>query len=477
MSKTVRGVLNEARELVIAGELAQARVLCEEVLARYPKHVEAHLLLGEAAREAGRYDDARRLFLTALALDPENGISYWALGLIAEQHGPRELALSLLERALEYLPGDSELWQSIRRLRGDRPELSRGGLGRLYLKQGLFHRARRELEAALEDQPSRLDLRIALAETLWRLGLISAARARCEEVLAASPDCLKALLILADCNRQLGRISAAERLLRRAAEVDPDGDLAAVLFVDADPRWIRREPVDLAPPVTEPPVPQALTANWIEELADATTPAVAAEPRLTDWFDYEANDEPIAVSETSLLEDESLKPWHDLLAAVIELTPADEARLATTLGSLGGEASDAIDGWREVRLPTGDVLPSSATASDSAPGDSDQDSSTPAVVDMSTPSATPGRRVAAEDEADDLTWLDDLRASLRRPMVEAIAISDDTVARLQTIVALHPDLAGAHRLLGDALVRRGDLQQAIEEYTRAFTSPAPRDNP
>jgi len=476
---TIRGLLNQARELVISGELAQARALCEQVLERYPKHAEAHVLLGEAAREAGQYDDARHLFLTALAFDPENGIGYWALGLIAEREGQSDVALSLLERALEYLPGDADLWEAIRKLRGSPPEVSSPGLGRGYFRQGLFHRARRELDAALSEQPSRLDVRLALAECLWRMGLIGEARARCEEVLEASPDCLKALLLLADCNRQQRRSAAAERLLRRAAQIDPDGDLATGLFVDSDPAWITRDPIELeaAPVAEETTDERPEPANWIERLARLAEPTPPApEPRLSDWFAESADQWTDDAVEESLLEDETLAPWHDLLTLEPNVAADVQERLRDTLSDLIPTSSEYGDGWHEAALKPKGAGANATEARDGAgsiaPVRSDNhldDAGERAIDSLDSIAEDPIEshdrieRARRRQEAGDWTGaLTDHRVLLKT----APEIVAETVDLLRTLVDARPDDANARRTLAEAYAMTGQFQNAIDEFDR-----------
>jgi len=510
---TIRDLLNDARELVISGELARARAICERVLERYPKHVEAHVLLGEAAREGGQFDDARHLFLTALTLDPENGIGYWALGLIAEQEGQRDGAVSFLERALEYLPGDADLWQAIRRVRSAHPELSPGGLGRLYLHQGLFHRARRELDAALQDQPTRLDLRLALAECLWRMGRVPEARARCEEALETSPDCLKALLLLADCNRQQRRLGAAERLLRRAAQVDPDGDLAASLFADADPAWIRHEPVELdqEPAPDDAPVETAAPATWIEHLAQLhEPPRPAPGPRLSHWFEEPVDAEPSDAVEETLLENESLAPWHSLLSVEVPSAPDLEARLSAALAELTAGPPAPDDGWRDVTLGGGaGPLPDGSSAGVGTAHDLDA-FGLPHVAQLNaeaTEAALPEgangtdgvQRVDQPDNTADEASPDDRRPSpvgdnapgarleqtLRQQRAgewnaaidgyaslirDAPDLVPDFLESLRELADAQPRDPSAHRVLADACMACGQFQRAVDEYYFAFTA-------
>src|SRR5205823_42379 len=75
---------NEYRKI---GDIDQAIFICQEYLPQQPGHMSGHIVYGQALYEAGRMDEARGVFETALALDPENLIALRHLGDIARAHG------------------------------------------------------------------------------------------------------------------------------------------------------------------------------------------------------------------------------------------------------------------------------------------------------------------------------------------------------------------------------------------------------
>src|SRR5438552_6680414 len=76
-----------ANEFRKAGDLEQAIAICQLHLPQQPGHMSGHIVYGQALFEAGRPDDARSVFETALTLDPENLIALRHLGDIARQAG------------------------------------------------------------------------------------------------------------------------------------------------------------------------------------------------------------------------------------------------------------------------------------------------------------------------------------------------------------------------------------------------------
>ncbi len=227
---TIRETLERARQALITGQADSALAPCQEVLARYPKHVEASCLLAETRRELRQLPQAAELFERVVAADPESLIGHWGLATIFEDAGDVESALYELEVAWDVSPGQSAVADEIARLRGDRlgrpvdvVELSGAGLARVYWRGHHYRRALAELRRERANRPERLDLMVLEAECLWRLGRTAAAAEVAAEVLLESPDCLKANLIRGYARLDGGGRAAdeARKLLARALALDP----------------------------------------------------------------------------------------------------------------------------------------------------------------------------------------------------------------------------------------------------------------
>ena len=530
---TVRNLLHAARDLVMAGDYGRAREICEHILAHYPKHGAAYVVLGESLREAGHLTRARDAFLRALATDPENGICYWALGLIAEQRGDREHALALLERALDYLYGDPDLGRAIRQMRaGDRPYLGQGGLCRLYLRQGMFGRAVREFSAALQVEPSRLDLRLGLAETLWRMGRFDQARTECKQIVARAPDCVKALLILADCAHHGDHPDDATEYLNRASAADLDGDIAAALFVDADPLWTGRAPIEIedvgeqrasARPVVpaydqqEASVETSFEASRVTvstgsastqddatvtgDGSAATTDSTADATDSDDWptinivsfaedtdFNQPGDDphEESLPEEVLQIDDE---PAPDDVASIVpEL--AEESELDESRASLSPVIEEDDDRLErdESGLTSADSQVEGTDTAASLP--SENEPSPPPISPKITSSSAPFDGVLWPSTTDALNEHADphqtrLEEAKRHQQVgeldEAVTdyvdlirhapeLTTEVIDNLRWLVYAHPDHAGAHRALGDAYMRLGRFQEAIDEYNWVYSN-------
>jgi Tetratricopeptide repeat len=100
-----------ANEYRKSGDLAQAVFILEEYLPQQPGHISGHIVYGQTLFELGRDEEAKRVFETALTLDPENLIALRHLGHISRQAGDFDAARLWYQRLLEADPRDVEIEQ------------------------------------------------------------------------------------------------------------------------------------------------------------------------------------------------------------------------------------------------------------------------------------------------------------------------------------------------------------------------------
>jgi tetratricopeptide (TPR) repeat protein len=100
-----------ANEYRKSGDLAQAVFILEEYLPQQTGHISGHIVYGQTLFELGRDEEAKRVFETALSLDPENLIALRHLGHISRQAGDFDAARSWYQRLLEADPRDAEIEQ------------------------------------------------------------------------------------------------------------------------------------------------------------------------------------------------------------------------------------------------------------------------------------------------------------------------------------------------------------------------------
>jgi tetratricopeptide (TPR) repeat protein len=266
---SLQSVFDEARQAIETGAADKAIGIARHILSHYPRTIEGARLLGEACLNAGRPDEAASAFEQVLAADPENVAAYYGLGLAHQSAERPEAAIPAFERALEIQPNLAELRTQLTRLYAESPgaasqfRLSRAGLGRLYARGGMFGQAIDEFRAVLDADPDRDDVRVALAESLWRDGQEDEAMDYCREILAQRPELLKPTVLLGYMLFASGD-PRGEELWRRAAEQDATVGMAHTLF-------------DILPPIRieEPVLPEFDEAEWRAQ--EARRAAEAAE--------------------------------------------------------------------------------------------------------------------------------------------------------------------------------------------------------
>ncbi len=74
-----------------------------------PNWIEAHINLGVAYYQMGQLSDARNAFLTAVQIDPLNGISRYNLGCTLEELGELDEAIDHLRRAARAMPAHADV--------------------------------------------------------------------------------------------------------------------------------------------------------------------------------------------------------------------------------------------------------------------------------------------------------------------------------------------------------------------------------
>jgi tetratricopeptide (TPR) repeat protein len=562
---TIRATIERAREALILGKAEAALEACQEILACYPKHVEASCLLAESRRELRQLPQAAELFERVIAADPESLIGHWGLATILEEQGDLSGALYEMECAWDVSPGQPAVGEDLCRLRAGKGwgvsavDLTGAGLARLYYRGHQYRRALREAQAASARAGERLDVKLLEAECLWRLGRLDEAAEVAADVLAEAPDCLKANLFRGLARSEAGprATEEARKLLARALALDPECIVAAELFRDAPlAASLARREVDLseaiaamsaASPAQAPsrllttaaeskdaaPVPpsapastSAIAASRQSRPVEAapptaapvasrpieTVPAPIAEPAATEVVEPESSKPEAEISATekptSTAQEEAIpvaevpesldapvpewlasKPtavggehlpggldaqlyaeWADLLGAEVDLDEDAAARLEAALAEATAGAGSA-GGWREVILD-GDALAATVSPLDSS-------EPPPLVTALRDESSAP---VSGPNPA---ALLEAIRAQAERGELDAAAdgyrellkthaeMAREIIEELCRLTDAAPTHSGLRRALGDAYMRSGRFQRAIEEYNRAVSVATP----
>jgi tetratricopeptide (TPR) repeat protein len=233
---SLQSMFDQARRSIEANDPERAIGLAEHILTEWPQSLEAYRILGEAYLASRQLDRAQNAFERVLQSDPENIPAHVGLGITFERQGRLDRAVPEFEQALEIKPDVPELRSQLLRLYADawgnehaQLRLSRAGLARLYAKGHMLPQAIAELNQVVEEQPHRLDTKVALAEALWGDGRIDEAQTTCREILAQHPEALKPNLILGYLHLKAGK-SEGQTFWDTATKLDPYQAVARTMF-------------------------------------------------------------------------------------------------------------------------------------------------------------------------------------------------------------------------------------------------------
>lgn len=378
---TLTAYADQVRELIRHERTDEAIAICKHILRFYPKYIDAYRQMGEAYLERGDHESAKDLFRRVLSADPENMVAYIGLATIFEREYVINEAVWHMERAYELAPGDPDLQQELVRLYNAmdmkahlRAKLTPGALARIYAQEGLFSQAIQEFRAIMAGMPARFDIRVALAETLWRMGRLGEATQVAQSILEQMPYCLKANLILGTAWKEAG-LPDSDVYLQRAQALDPTNRIATQVLgshsplplleptvpryietpIEAAPPTPEFAPTELATPSAEPTV--SAEASWLESLETPTTelPVVpeqavesappVSETQLPPWLRTEEGvpteeEMPSAPAETAV------PSWLETPTEPTEAAPAEAAI-----------PSEQIPDWLKGLAPTEPVAP------------------------------------------------------------------------------------------------------------------------
>ena len=275
---SLQAAYDQARNYLEANQVPQAMGVAQHVLAHFPENLEAYRILGEAYLAERQFDQAEAAFRRVLRADPESVPAHVGLGITFERQGHIDQAVMEFEQALEVRPDMPELRGQLLRLytdvwgsEGASLRLSRPGLARLYAKGHMLTQAIQEFRGVMDESPDRFDVRIGLAEALWRDGQIDAAVEICEDILAEQPEVLKANLLLGYI-WLAGNDDRGLPYWRFAQQLDPYQQVAHALF-------------ETLPDLPGPDLELAAWDEqaWFEQTYGPTSPsaAPAAAPDLT----------------------------------------------------------------------------------------------------------------------------------------------------------------------------------------------------
>ncbi|MGD8855290.1 MAG: hypothetical protein PVG33_03100, partial [Chloroflexota bacterium] len=196
----------------------------------------------------------------------------------------------------------------------------------------LYEQASTEFARLVAANPERIDLKLALGETLYRIASLAEAAGLCQEVLESLPYCIKANAIVADALLSDERIDEARQYLRRVqdltmldrARLDPDTILGQVL---GNSRISLPESVQVE--VLEDTLAFAREFEESGAWPEAATAVVVDGETLPDWLQALGNPEGPPQPERSTKPEEKPEPV-EMIDWLDEVTTSDSDGFANS---------------------------------------------------------------------------------------------------------------------------------------------------
>ncbi len=224
--KALFEVFKRALAAYQAGDAARARKHLKKVLAKDPRNVDAHHLMGLVASELGHHDAAVRHLETAIALNGKVAELHNNLGEAYRRAGDFERAVACYRRAIAL---DSRFAGAY------------NNLGVVLLEEARLDEAQAALNQARRLLPKAPQVLINLARLKQARGDLEGAVEGYKEALGLAPDDPAALNNLANAYQEMGRLPEALRTYERLLAKDPNnaralGNLALTLEMAGDGR-------------------------------------------------------------------------------------------------------------------------------------------------------------------------------------------------------------------------------------------------
>lgn len=206
VNQKVLAELNAAKQVHMAGRIAEAETRYRALLARNPNLHEAFHPLGIALQQLGRHAEAEAIIARWLAQSPRDydalinhGNSLVALGRIAEGGAAYQKALSVRPQSVD----------------------ARCFLANTQYMQGEVARAEENYRLALKEQPTQGIALFNLGNLLCDTGRAEEGIRLYEEALRHYPDMVEAMVNLGNQWARRGRVEEALTLLREALRKRP----------------------------------------------------------------------------------------------------------------------------------------------------------------------------------------------------------------------------------------------------------------
>ncbi len=442
-----------ARQALADGDSELAGSIADRLLAEFASYPPARLLRALLAEETNASDAALDDLRAVTSAEPSNAEARAAQARVFQRRGDTDRARMAARQAVELIPNDPAVLDSaleILNVEPDSLDTSAAVLARVHLNCGWPDLAERHARVAVSESPERVDVRLTLAEALWRLGRLRACEAECRVVADQAEECVRAAVMRAHILSERGRTAEGQELLDRIGRVDPEFREARELLGTLEVhRLVLPEMVDVdLPPELIKPSNGTLESDAGPSSVDE---AHAASP--------DSDPGPAEVQIDDGREEQAEAPGESAVMAQPSRTaegPADAEAPGDPDSGLPAAGHDAAVSPEQLRL---DESAGESGTPDAAAGP---------VASQEEP--TEGASFSTFDWARHLIENSEWTEA-ERMLTDIVTGNDPDVSRVDGLLleaVAHRELRGsAWKLLGDHYMQTGRPQAAADAYLRA----------
>lgn len=455
-----------ARQALADGDSALARSVAERLLAEFANYPPARLVRALLAEQANDTDAALDDLRAVASAEPTNAEARAVQARLFQRRGDTDRARMAARQAVELIPREPEVLESaleILNLQADSLDTSAAVLARVHLNCGWPDLAERHARAAVSESPERVDVRLTLAEALWRLGRLSACEAECRVVADQAEECVRAAVMRAHILSERGRTAEGQELLDRIGRIDPEFREARELLGTLEVhRLVLPDAVEIAMP------PEVLRrSNGSVEAGAERSPADGIQPPAS----LGAHPTPAEAQEGGGREDRAEMPGES----------ADQIQRSQPLEELPGSQAQGDEAGRvpltdeEVTVSTEPLSldhvaeePDSPAAAETLADDVASESAPESVAPEDEPAA--GTAFSTFDWARHLIEQSEWTEA-EQVLTDIVTANEPDVSRVDGLLleaVAHRELRGpAWKLLGDHYMQTDRPQAAADAYLRA----------
>ena len=355
----------------------------------------------------------------------------------------------VLESALEIL-----------NVEPDSLETSAAVLARVHLNCGWPDLAERHARVAVSESPERVDVRLTLAEALWRLGRLSACEAECRVVADQAEECVRAAVMRAHILSERGRTAEGQELLDRIGRIDPEFREARELLGTLEVHRL------VLPGVVEIDLPPELVrqSDGTAEAVAEPSPADGAQPSASpDGNPAPAEAQTTVDGPDGQAETPGESDVHDQPSQPVEDLPGSEVQVDTA-GSVAVTGEEATVSSEQLRLDDVAEEPESLDAVEPS-----ADEVFPVSSDAAADSVAPTDEAEVGADFSTFDWARHLIeqsewTEAERVLTDIVTANDPDVSRVDGLLleaVAHRELRGSvWKLLGDHYMQTGRPQAA-----------------